>query len=174
MPAKSPIHLGVINPGADWNGGYHTALQRLGDRMRVVAVNDDIGVRTSQLADGLEARPRFGIRRLLADADVTAVLLIDPGWRRDWLLRTATSHAKPLLIAHPDRYSRSALGAASEVTHQQGVTAMPLLPLRWTPATIRLRELLATRMGPVQEVQVDLPRLCRTLDGCMRHTRRGL
>ncbi len=166
MPRHSPIKLGVINLGTDWHGPFEGAFVRLADRVRVTAVIDEIALRALQVAESLGARAMHGIRELVYDPDVSALMVFDPGWRRDWLLAVAAATAKPLLLVHPGRFSREALREVALTADHRGLIAMPLVPLRWTPVTIRLRELMATRLGPAHEARLDVGRLCHSLDCC--------
>lgn len=159
------VNVGVINPGPDWEARYDPALLRLQERIQLTAVTGEVAARAEQLANAHRARWVSGVRQLFADPAVEAILLAEPGWRGDWLLATAAAGNKSVLFAEPSCYTPDVLRRAQRLAAKRGTTLMPLLPLRWTPITMRLRELLATRLGPIERMRLDIHGLCRSVDG---------
>ncbi|QDT15633.1 Gfo/Idh/MocA family oxidoreductase [Alienimonas californiensis] len=162
MPAPAAIGVGVAGLGPDWPDRQRPALERLNGRVRIVAVHDAVPVRTRAAAEDLSRRSggttaAGGLWALARRPDVRAVLLGDPAWwglaALDLLLRAD----KPVLLAGPIDPRDDRLDALAARAASAGTVVTPDLSLRFTPATLRLRELIATTLGAVHAIRVVAP-----------------
>jgi predicted dehydrogenase len=181
------LSLGIVGPGGDWDAMYRPALERLGARSAITALAGSAWRPTNELARGLSARHAGSIRELLR-LECDGVLVLDPGCFRLFPLRTAIEHRRSVYLVLPETFDPARLAEHHEQARAAGVLVVPELRLRYTPATLRLRELLATQLGPALTVEIravsagiapterverELIDWCRTVLGSVPHTVAG-
>lgn len=140
-----PLRVGVIGLGRLWEARHKPALTRSADRFRVAALYDQVGWRAEFEARQLGCQAVPGVSALLGHPEVDAVLLLAPQWFGWAGLAMAMAAGKPIYCAlspcmDPSGFARAARGGS--------MPFMAELPRRFYPATLRLRELLATTLGP--------------------------
>ena len=59
------VNVGVIGLAADWQDRYLQAIEKMSRRLRVVAIHDDVAIRTRTTAERLQTQAVLGIRDLL-------------------------------------------------------------------------------------------------------------
>jgi predicted dehydrogenase len=150
------LRIGLIGLGPDWEQHYRPALEGLTRRLRIAAVYDTVASRAEQLALEFGAVPCTGLRRLLDRPDVAAVLLLDTAWHGESPLQMAVDYGKPTFLGGGCRLGRARMEELHARAQAAGVLIVPELRLRATPASMRLRELTATRLGPVESLRVEL------------------
>ena len=150
------LNIGLIGLGPDWETLYVPALRQLSKRLRVTAVYDAVAARGVQAADLLRAWPVSGLRALISRADVKAVLILDPGWHGLTPLEFAIEYEKPAFIAAPFEFELHELESVHQRAASSGRLLVPGLPLRFNPAALRLRELIATQLGPATRMAVQI------------------
>lgn len=142
------LRVGVIGLGRLWEARHKPALARMADRFRVAAVYDQVARRAEIDAAAFGCRAAEGVAELIERPDVDVVSLLSPQWFGLHALEVAVAAGKPVYCALPlaaepaliDRLDAALRGGAS--------VFMPELARRIYPASIRLRELLATALGP--------------------------
>jgi predicted dehydrogenase len=150
------LEIGLIGLGPEWDEQYRPALSGLRQRLRVTAVYDFVASRGAQVAAEIGAAHLTGMRALLERADVAAVLILDTAWTGLWPLRFATEYRKPAFIARVAEQALPELEELHAAAQEAGVLLVPELRHRTDPATMRLRELTATRLGPVESMEVEV------------------
>ena len=98
-------------------------------------------------------QPAGGVRWLMSQS-LDGVVIADPDWYGWYPLQTAVEQRRHAYAVLPDRCELAIVETLQQQTAESGLLVFPELRLRWTPATLRLRELLATELGPVQEIEV--------------------
>lgn len=130
-------------------------------RIRITCLHSfavDVG---EKLAHEVGARLVTGVDALARREDVDA-LVVDPCWSGWEVLTLISRHHKPTLIV-TDGFSDAAylniqrVAGVSTGAAEQGTLLMPGLRNRWHPVTIRLRELIATSLGAVEELVLTGP-----------------
>jgi len=123
------------------------ALLSLADRFEVRALCCDVARRAEQVAAEFNAAPVDGYWALAERRDIDAVLMLAPGWYGALPILAACEMGKAV-------YCAAALELASERIHNiksrieaSGIAFMAELPKRHAPATLRLKELIATHLG---------------------------
>ncbi|NNJ26976.1 hypothetical protein [Alienimonas chondri] len=178
MPAPAAIGVGVAGLGPEWAEPQRPALERLAGRVRVAAVCDAVPVRARGAAEDLsrlytelsaeqgapENAPRAdavavvgGLSALARRPDVRAILLGDPAWWGLGSLELLLRADKPVLLAGPVDPRDDRLDALAARAASAGTVVTPDLSFRFTPATLRLRELIATTLGEVYAVHLSAP-----------------
>ena len=150
------LKVGIIGFGPAWESRYLPALRKLRDRICPTAVYDAVQTRAEAVATELEAHRVDGIYALIARRDVEAVLLFDANWHADIPLHFACQHHKPVFIAGSLGDDVSHIRDLQHYAANHGISLMPELSRRYTPATLRFRELLATSLGRVRRLRLEL------------------
>ena len=148
------VNIGVIGLGSVWEARYRPALGRLGQRLHVRAVYDPVAGRAELTAAEHHTIAEGGLLALARRPDVDAVLLLDTGWYGCEALRLLCSAAKPIYIAADLGDEPSTLLALHWTAVSFGLTLMPELGCRYTPASNRLKELIATRLGQPKHIRL--------------------
>jgi predicted dehydrogenase len=150
------VNVGVIGLGTLWETRYRPALLKLRNRIRVCTVYDPIAIRSEQVASGLQAYAVGGVLALAKRSEVQAVLLLDAERACLHLLSPLCDIGKPLFLAGSPSHDVVQLGKLYAAALTEGRTLMPELALRYSPATSRLQELIATRLGKPQKIVIDV------------------
>ena len=146
------LRLGVIGVGGAWESRYLPALRTLSDRFEVVAVCDPVFHRAERAATQLQANACNGFRALVQRADVDAVLLLSADWFGPLPIRAACDASKAVYCAAAVDLGDEEAAELRQHVADAGVAFMAEFPCRLSPATLRLKELIATRLGPPQLV----------------------
>ncbi len=149
------VHVAVIGLGPVWDSRYLPALQKLRNRITVRALYDPVAARSEQAAAEVGAEAVHSLIRLTRREDLDALLLLDTGWIGLEVLHILKAGRKPVYIS-------GSLGEDTEHLHRlhadlqaSSLTFMPEFSLRHTPATARLQELLATKLGRPKMIQIE-------------------
>lgn len=145
---RDRIRLGVIGLGRLWEARHKPALLRLRDRFQVVSVYDQVARRGAIEAASLRCEAAEGLRQLIERRDVDAVYLLTPQWFGTHPIRLACEAGKPIYSALPPASDPEGFERIAPIIRESGVPFMTELARRFYPASLRLRELLATSLGP--------------------------
>jgi predicted dehydrogenase len=123
-------------------------LRALADRFEVRAFCDAVAHRAQEVADRWPARACDSFRTLTQSDDIDAVLLLSARWYGVLPIMVACDAGKAIYCsAALDLDSNEAAEVRSRV-QEAGIAFMAEFPCRLAPATLRLKELMATRLGP--------------------------
>lgn len=150
------VNVGVIGLGPSWERRYFPAIGRLGQRLRVRAVYDAVFSRSTSVAGELKAAAEGGLLALANRPDVDALLLLDSAWYGREALRLVCGANKPVYIAADVGDDPATLQALHWTAMSYGLTLMPEMGRRYTPASARLQELMATCLGRPHRVTVGV------------------
>jgi predicted dehydrogenase len=142
-----PLRIGVIGLGRLWETRHKPSLARFHDRFRVTAVYDQVYRRAEIEAASLGCAPCAGLTELIERPDVDAVYLLSPQWFGLHPAHLACAASKPVYCALPLSGDLAELERLVERVEESGVAFMPEFARRCYPATLRLKELLATTLG---------------------------
>lgn len=141
------LRVGLIGLGDQWESRHSPALRALSDRFEVRAVCCEVFDKSKLVAKEFGAIPMEGFRALVNREDIDAILALSPEWYGPLPILAACEAGKAV-------YSSAALDVTPDQAleiHERiegsGVAFMAELPRRHSPATIRLKELIATRLG---------------------------
>lgn len=145
------LDIGLVGLGLDWEACYKPVLIRLRSRLRVRAVHTHVATRCEPVAAELDCRPALSLTSLIERPDLKAIVVLDPGWCGVVPVELALERGKPVFFANAGGLPRDWIPRLAEHSARTGVMLMPDLRFRYLPSTIRLRELIATRIGrPLQ------------------------
>lgn len=141
------LRAGIVGLGAHWEARYRAALRALADRFEIRAVCDEVSHRAARVASEMGAVAVDGFRALASRDDVDVVLYLADQWAGPAPILAACDHGKAVYsaISFPvDAIEGELLRSRVD---KSGIAFMVELPRRHAPATLRLKELIATRLG---------------------------
>jgi predicted dehydrogenase len=142
------LRVGVIGLGQAWEIRHRPALRALGDKFEVRAVCEEVGLRAKQAASEFDAVAVDGFRALAGRGDIDAVLMLGPQWYGSLPILAACDAGKAVYCAATTDMEPDQAQALKQRVEESGVAFMAEFPRRHAPATLRLKELIATRLGP--------------------------
>lgn len=149
------VNVGIVGLGPEWEVSYRPALLSLRDRIRVSCIYDPVFNRAQQAADQANAIAAESIVALRERPDIRAFLLLDVGWHRWEALKLLCAARKPTYVETASPGDVDALRLIHQSAANVGLPLVPALRYRYMPATVRLRELMATRLGSPKEIRIE-------------------
>jgi predicted dehydrogenase len=123
-------------------------LARLNDQFRVTAVYDQVYRRAEIEAAHIGCAACAGLSALVERPDVDVIYVLSQQWFGLHPITLACAAGKPIYCALPLADDLAELEALVKLVESSGVVFMPEFARRCYPATLRLKELLATQLGP--------------------------
>jgi predicted dehydrogenase len=149
------LDVGLIGLGPEWEVRYRPALINLRHRMRVRVIQSAVGGLAEQMAAEWRCDPGQGLRAAMERSDVRALLILDTAWYGAVPAEFACQAGKPAFLAGRLGPWVSRAESLLPLAQQTDTPLMPDFGHRYTPATSRLKELVATRLGRPDEVIVE-------------------
>src|SRR5579883_549840 len=118
------------------------------DRFRVTAVYDQVYRRAEMEAAQIGCAACEGLSALVERPDVDVIYLLSRQWFGLYPIALACAAGKPVYCALPLADDLAELETLVKLVEGSGIVFMPEFARRCYPATLRLKELLATEMGP--------------------------
>ncbi|MGI9472999.1 MAG: Gfo/Idh/MocA family protein [Rubripirellula sp.] len=144
------LRIGLIGLGEGWQTRHRPALRMLQDRFDVRAVYSPVAKLAENSASEFQADAVDGYRTLVGRCDIDAVMVLQRSWL-GWLPMLAASEAgKAIYWAGDLDFDPESDQHVRATIEQSGVAFMAEFPRRFAPATLRLKELIATRLGAPQ------------------------
>ena len=144
------LRVGVVGLGDQWQTRHLPALRAMSDRFVIRAVCSQVAERASAVAKEFDADAVGGFRAIVERDDIDVILALAPEWYGPLPILAACDAGKAV-------FSSAALDVTPDESLElrqrieaSGVAFMAELPRRYSPATVRLKELIATRLGPPQ------------------------
>ncbi|MDA8744031.1 Gfo/Idh/MocA family oxidoreductase [Rubripirellula amarantea] len=141
------IRVGLIGSGDAWKTRHGPSLRVLQDRLDVRAVFTTVPRLTENIAGEFQADAVDGYRAMITRCDIDAVLILEKTWL-GWLPMLAACEAgKAIYWAGDLDVDVQNDQNVRRLIEESGVSFMAEFPRRFAPATLRLKELIATRLG---------------------------
>lgn len=141
------LRVGLVGLGDQWENRHRPALRALADRFEVRAVCGEVGLLASQAAAEFQATPVDGFRALADRKDVDAVLMLAPQWFGPLPILAACDYGKAVYCVNAVDIPSEKAEVIRTRIQQAGIAFMLEFPRRHAPATLRLKELIATKLG---------------------------
>jgi predicted dehydrogenase len=150
LAGSKPVRLrvGVVGLGRLWETRHKPSLARLEDRFRVTAVYDQVYRRAEMEAAQIGCAACEGLSALVERPDVDVIYVLSRQWFGLHPIALACAAAKPVYCALPLADDLPELESLVELVEAGRIVFMPEFARRCYPATLRLKELLATELGP--------------------------
>jgi len=142
------LRAGIVGLGNHWESRYLPALRSLADRFEVRVVCEQVAHLARRAAGEFNAVASDGFRAVAARADVDVVLFLGDQWYGTAPVEAACAAGKAVYAAIGLPVDPREAESLRRRIEQSGVAFMAELPRRHAPATVRLKELVATRLGP--------------------------
>jgi predicted dehydrogenase len=142
------LRVGVIGLGRLWETRHKPSLARLEDRFQVTAVYDAVHRRAELEAAQIGCTACEGLSALVERTDVDVIYLLSRQWFGLHPVALACAARKSVYCALPLADDLVELEIVVEMVEQSGIIFMPEFARRCYPATLRLKELQATHLGP--------------------------
>lgn len=144
------LRIGLIGLGESWSQRHRPSLRMLHDRFEVKAVYNSVPLLAEQAAREFGAARCDGYRALVGRNDVDAVLILENSWQ-GWLpILAACDAGKAVYWAADLDFDATLAEDLTRRVDEAGIAFMAEFPRRFAPATLRLKELIATRLGKPQ------------------------
>jgi predicted dehydrogenase len=141
------LRVGLVGLGSHWDTRHQPALRALSDRFEVKAICAEVALAAKQAAASFGACVMDGYQALAAREDIDALMLLAPQWFGPLPILAACSHGKAVYAATAMDIEPELAASVRQRVAESGVAFMAEFPRRLAPATIRLKELIATRLG---------------------------
>lgn len=141
------LRVGIIGLGEAWETRHRPALRALGDRFEIRAVCSEVALLSEQAAREFNAQPMDGFRALMERDDIDAVLILSPDWFGLLPISAACEAGKAIYFAAGLDVQPEQARQLRDRVEASGVAFMAEFPRRQMPATLRLKELICTRLG---------------------------
>ena len=144
------LRVGLVGLGNAWEKRYRPALSAMPDRFEVRAVCESIGHRAGLVAAEFGATTTNGFRCLAQREDIDAVLLLSGGWCGPLPVLAVCDAGKAVYFGSGLDLTPQQFQILKQRVEEAGVAFAAELPRRLAPATLRLKELIATTLGAPQ------------------------
>ena len=141
------LRVGIVGLGDAWESRHRPALRAMADRFEVRAFCDPVSHLAEQAAREFQATVVDGFRALTAREDVDANLMLSSEWFGPLPILAACEYGKAVYCAAALDIDPQRAKLVKARVENAGVAFMAEFPRRTMPATLRLKELIATRLG---------------------------
>lgn len=117
------------------------------DRLQVVSVYNSVSVLADAAARELDAQRFDSFRAVMESPALDAVLVLEDDWYQLMPLFAACDYGKAVFCGAELNLDPSAANLIQSKIQSSGIAFMTEFPRRFAPATLRLKELIATRLG---------------------------
>ena len=144
------LRVGLIGSGEAWPRRHRPSLRMLQNRFEVRAVYNNVPLLAEQVAREFGATQCDGYRCLVSRDDIDAVLILENAWQ-GWLpILAACDSGKAVYWAADLDFDEALANRLTQRVESSGIAFMAEFPRRFAPATLRLKELIATQLGSPQ------------------------
>jgi predicted dehydrogenase len=141
------LRVGIVGLGSQWDTRYLPALRALADRYEVRGVCEQVSHLAKRAAGELGTVAVDGYRALAARDDIDALLYLSDQWFGTAPILAACDFGKAVYSAISFPVDPEEARLLRSRVDESGIAFMAELPRRYAPATLRLKELIATRLG---------------------------
>ena len=141
------LRVGLIGQGSDWTARYQPALRSMTDRFDVRGVYGSVSALSDQVAREFGAKREDSFRTMMRRSDIDAIMMLESDWYGTVPLLAACEYGKAIYCGSNIYFDPQMAAQLRDRVEQSGVAFMMELPRRFAPATLRLKELMATRLG---------------------------
>lgn len=141
------LRIGLIGLGSAWQTRHRSALLAMSDRFEVRAICEQVVHLADQAAQTFSADTIDGYSALARRDDVDAVLILSPQWYGVLPIYAACDAGKAVYCAAALDLTAQEAAQVRQRVDRAGIAFMVEFPRRLAPATLRLKELIATQLG---------------------------
>jgi predicted dehydrogenase len=117
------------------------------DRFQVVGIYNSVSTLADAVARELDAQRFDSFRAVMESPSLDAVLVLEDDWYQMMPLLAACDYGKAVFCGAELKLDPSTVNHIRSQIQTSGIAFMTEFPRRFAPATLRLKELIATRLG---------------------------
>ncbi len=144
------LRIGLIGLSQEWSTRHLPALRLLQDRFEVAGVYSSITAIAESAAREFDVSCSDGFRSLIARDDIDAIMLLGSDWFGTAPVLAACDYGKAVYCGSDVSFQPSVAAALKKRVDEAGIAFVAEFPRRYAPASLRLKELIATRLGKPQ------------------------
>ncbi len=139
-------------------------------RFVIATIYDSCYHAARELSAPLKAKPAASLTQMLAKNDLQGVIVLNSSWQRSQPIFMSCLYQIPtLFVPQPEQSDPFVADQLLKLSNDQRTLLMPAYTHRWSPAVLRIQELSATCLGPVETITLytasfETNRLTRHLD----------
>ncbi len=141
------LRIGLVGLSRDWQQRHHPALRTLQERFELRGVYSSVVALADSVAREFNTNTYDGFRALIARDDIDAVMMLEGDWYGLAPLMAACEFGKAIYCGSEVVFDAENAANLKRSVEESGVAFMAEFPRRFAPATLRLKELIATRLG---------------------------
>ncbi len=122
----------------------------LQDRFEVAGVYSSVSAFADTVAREFNARQHDSFRELLGRQDIDAALMLECDWYGTLPIAAACDMGKAIYCGSDIEFDPEKAAELKRAVDQAGIAFVAEFPRRYAPASLRLKELIATRLGQPQ------------------------
>lgn len=144
------LRIGLIGLSSDWAIRHLPALRMLQDRFEVAGVYSSVTAFAGSVAREFGATQHDSFRELLRRDDIDAALMLESDWYGTVPVAAACDFGKAIYCGSEIDFDPQQAAALKSRVDAAGIAFVAEFPRRFAPASLRLKELIATRLGQPQ------------------------
>ena len=141
------LRAGIAGLGRNWESRYLPVIRTLADRFEVRGIFEPVAHRSERAAREFNAMAFDGFRALAACNEIDVILCLSDEWYGVAPVLAACDYGKAVYSAISLPLDAGEAARLRQRVDASGIAFMTELPRRHFPATLRLKELIATRLG---------------------------
>ncbi len=141
------VRIGLVGLGENWPTRERPALKTLADGFEIRAICDPVAARAQQAAEEFGASLVRGYHALARREDLDALLVLDSGWFGPLPVLAACNAKKAVYWGTGWENWPEKIETVCRRVNEAGIVLTVGLKRRHAPASLRLQELIATRLG---------------------------
>ena len=142
------LRIGLIGQSRDWKSIYYPLLLQMRERYEIRTVYNSVSALAEQVARQFDAQSVNSYRELANRNDLDAILMLESDWYGPLPIYAACDAGKAIFCGSDVIMDVGTMQTIQQRVQKSGIAFMTELPRRFAPATVRLKELIATRLGP--------------------------
>lgn len=141
------LRIGLVGISRDWQQRHHPALRMLQERFELRGVYSSVMALADGVARDFGTQTCDGFRSMIAREDIDAIMMLEGDWYGVTPLMAACEHGKAIYCGGEVDFDPQQAAELKQAVNDSGVAFMAEFPRRFAPATLRLKELIVTRLG---------------------------
>lgn len=141
------LRLGLIGLSNDWSQCHLPALKVLQERFDVRGVYSSVSSLSEKAAREFSAKRFDGFREMLSSDEIDAAMMLEGDWYGTTPIQAACDFGKAIYCGREVDFAPEQAAQLKNAVDRSGIAFMAEFPRRYAPASLRLKELIATRLG---------------------------
>ncbi len=141
------LKLGIVGIPGDWQNRYMPALRVLNGRFEVAGIYSSVFRLAENVAHQFDTAAFSSFRELISAPEIDAVLVLANDWYGQTPIHAACEYGKAVYCGSAIDFAPGQASELAGAVEKSGIAFMAEFPRRYAPASLRLKELIATQLG---------------------------